>query len=184
MNQYIKSKQGEFEKVIEFFKKEILNIRTGRANPMILDGVMVDSYGVRTPMNSLASINVPDGQSLVVSPWDKNVMKDVEKAIVEANLGVGVVNEGDKIRITVPRMTEENRKELVKKINEKTEDARVSIRKIRDEIKQSIEKAKEEKEVNEDDKFRFLKELDEETQKQNENLKEIRDKKEEDIMTI
>ena len=184
MNQYIESKQGEFLKAIEFFKKEIASIRTGRANPNILDGVQVDAYGVKTPVNGVASISVPDGHSIIVAPWDKNVIKETEKAIVDADLGVGVVNEGDKIRLTIPKMTEENRKELVSKLNEKHEIVRVSIRQAREEIKSTIEQAEKNKEITEDDKFRFLKELDEDVAKHNNELKEIRDKKEKDLMTI
>jgi len=184
MNQYIEQKQEDFNKAIEFFKKEISSLRTGRANPNILDGIQVDSYGTKTPLNGVASINVPDGQSIVLAPWDKNIIKEIEKAVVEANLGVGVVNEGDKIRINIPKMTEENRKDLVKKLNEKNEAAKISLRKTRDEIKSEIENDEKNKEITEDDKFRFIKELDEEINRQYDILKELRDSKESDIMTI
>ena len=171
MNEYIENKQVEFNKAIDFFKKEIASIRTGRANPNMLEGVMVDAYGAKTPVNGVATINVPDGQSITVVPWDKNVIKEVEKAIVDADLGVGVVNEGDKIRLTMPKMTEENRKDLVRKLNEKHEASRVSIRQVREDIKSEIEKAEKDKDITEDDKFLFLKELDEEVGKQNDELK-------------
>ena len=184
MNQYIQNKKEEFDKAIDFFKKDIFNLRSGRANPAIFEGLYAEAYGVKTPINGLANINVSDSKSMVISPWDKNVLKDIEKAIVEADLGVGVVNEGDKIRITIPQMTEENRKELVKKLNEKQEKARIATRQIRDEVKENIEKAEELKEISEDDKFRFIKELDEEVANNNNKIKEIREKKEEDIMTI
>lgn len=184
MNQYLQAKQGEFQKAVEFFKRDITSLRTGRVNPAILEGVQVEAYGAKSSINSLVNITVSGGQSMTVIPWDKNIIKEVEKAIVEAGLGVGVVNEGDKIRITVPQMTEENRKDLVKKLNEKLEKVRIVIRQIRDEIKESIEKGEEEKEINEDDKFRFIKELDEEVGKRNDELKDLRDKKEEEIMTI
>jgi ribosome recycling factor len=184
MNQYIESKQDEFQKAIDFFKKDIANLRTGRANPAMLDGVLVEAYGAKTPLNGLASITVSDAKSMVIAPWDKNVLKDVEKAIVEAELGVGVINEGDKIRLSIPQMTEENRKDLVKKLNEKLETARIAIRKIRDEIKDDIEEAEKNKEISEDNKFRFITELDEEVKKKNDELKEVKDKKEQEIMTI
>ena len=184
MNQYLQAKQGEFTKAIDFFKKDIASLRTGRANLAILEGVQVEAYGTKNSLSSLSSLSVSDAKSLVISPWDKNIMKDVEKAIVAANLGVGVVNEGDKIRITVPAMTEENRRELVKKLNEKMEKARITIRQTRDEIKEAIAKGEEDKEISEDDQFRFMKELVEEVGKKNEELKSIRDRKEEEIMTI
>ena len=184
MNQYIESKKIEFTKAIDFFKKEISSVRTGRANPNILEGVQVEAYGAKTPINGVASVNVQDGQSLVITPYDKNVIKDVEKSIIEADLGLGVINEGEKIRLTVPKMTEENRRDLVRKINEKMEASKITFRQVRDEIKSDIEKAEENKEIPEDDKFRFIKELDEEVGKMNDELKDIRNKKEEDIMTI
>lgn len=169
---------------MDFFKKDIATLRTGRANPSVLDGILVDAYGVKTPLNGVGSISVTDARSMVIAPWDKNVLKDIEKALVEADLGFGVVNEGDKIRLTLPLMTEENRRDLVKKLNEKMEDARVSVRQVRDEIKGDIEAAEESKEITEDDKFRFLRELDEEVKKNNDEIKNTRDKKEEDIMTV
>jgi len=184
MNSYLESKQSEFEKAIIFFKKDISSLRIGRANPAMLEGVLVEAYGARSPINSLANISVSDARSMVVMPWDKNIMKAIEKSIIEADLGVGVINEGDKIRINIPQMTEENRKELVKRLNEKQEKARITFRQVREEIKETIEAAEEAKKISEDDKFRFIRELDEEVKKRNDELKNIKDKKEEEIMTV
>lgn len=184
MNDYINEKHVEFGNAIEFFKKEISTIRTGRANPGILDSVQVEAYGVMSPLNGVASISVPDGSSILVTPWDKNVLKDIEKAITEAALGLGVNNDGDKLRLSVPKMTEENRKDLVKLLNEKQEETRIVVRKVRDDIKTNIEGAEKEKEISEDEKFSYIKELDDEVGKINDNLKSIRDEKEKDIMTI
>src|SRR3990167_4157020 len=99
MNKYIQAKQGNLLKIIEFFKKDISSLRTGRANPAILDGILVEAYGTKTPLVGLASITVPEARSIVVSPWDKNLTKDVEKAIVAANLGINPVNIGDKVKL-------------------------------------------------------------------------------------
>lgn len=184
MNKYLESNQGEFNKVVEYFKKEISVLRTGRANPGVLDNIFVEAYGAKTPLNGIGSINVADSRSMTINPWDKNILKEIEKAIVEADLGFGVVNEGDKIRLTLPIMTEENRKNLVKKLNEKMEEARIGVRRVRDEIKTAIETAEDNKEISEDDKYRFIKELDEEVAKRNDEIKGIRDKKEEEVMTI
>lgn len=184
MNQYIKTKQADFLKAIDFFKKDITSLRTGRANPAMLDGLYVDAYGVKTALAALASISVPEARSIVITPWDKTIIKDIEKAITAADLGLSPANEGDKIRLVVPQLTEENRKELVKKLSEKMETARVALRQIRDQIKEAIEAAYKNKAVSEDDKFRFFKELDEETARQNDELKKIKEKKEEEIMTI
>ena len=184
MNQYIQSKKEELEKAIDFFKKDIVNLRTGRVNPAILEGVQVEAYGAKSAINGLANISVSDARSMVIAPWDKNIIKEIERAIVDANLGIEVINEGDKIRIIIPQMTEESRKKLVKQLNEKHEKARISIRQIRDEIKESIEEAEKTKEITEDDKYKFIKELDEEIVNKNNELKEMRDKKDEDIMTV
>ncbi len=184
MNTYLSEAQPNFKQAVEFFQKEIGSLRTGRANPNMLDNIQVEAYGSMMPLNGVGNIAVSDGRSIVVTPWDKTVLKDIEKAIVAADLGVGVVNEGDKIRLSVPTLTEENRKDLVKKLNAKLEDARIALRRIRDEVKQGIEKAFADKEVSEDDKFRFLKELDETVEAHNEELKAIRDHKEKEVMTI
>jgi ribosome recycling factor len=184
MNQYLQSKQADFTNALDFFKKEISALRTGRANPAVLDNVQVEAYGVMNPLNTVSNIAVADSRSIIIAAWDKSVLKSIEKAIVDAGLGFGVVNEGDKVRLTVPPLTEENRKELVKKLNEKMEKTRINLRQVRDQIKTTIEKAFEDKAISEDDKFRFVKELDEFSAKKNEELKDIHNRKEKDIMEI
>jgi len=184
MNQYLQEKQTDFLSALEFFKKEISALRTGRVNPSALDIVQVEAYGVMNPLNAVGNISVADARCILVAPWDKSVLKSIEKGIIEANLGLGVTNEGDKIRLTVPPLTEENRRDLVKKLNERIEKARISLRGLRDHVKNAIEKAEADKAISEDDKFRFIKELDEFSAKKNEELKNIRDHKEKDIMEI
>ncbi len=184
MNQFLEESKSRFDQAVEYFRSDIATLRTGRANPGMLEHIEVEAYGSKMALNGVGNISVSDGRSLVIAPWDKSVLKDIEKAIVAADLGVGVVNEGDKIRLTVPALTEENRRELVKKLNGKLEEARIVIRQVRDEVKQAIEKSFDDKEMSEDDKFRFIKELDETVGKQNDLLREVRDHKEKDIMTI
>lgn len=184
MSNFISDNQDDFNSVIDFFKKDIMSLRTGRANPVMLDGVQVEAYGIMNSLNGVANITVSDSRSFLITPWDKGVTKAVEKGIVEANLGLGVVNEGDKIRLTIPPLTEENRKELVKKLNERMEKARISLRQVREDVKSGIEEAFEAKEITEDEKFRNEKELDEFIAKKNDELKDLRDKKEKDIMEI
>jgi ribosome recycling factor len=184
MNQYLSNKKPEFEKALEFFQKEISTIRTGRANPAILDSVQVEAYGIRNSMNAVASVGVSDSKTIVVTPWDKNLVKDIEKAIVEAQLGLGIKNDGDKLHLTIPQMTEENRKDYVKRLNEKQEEARIRLRQVRDDIKEEIETSFADKDISEDDKYRYLEELEEEVANYNNKIKELRDKKEKDIMTV
>ncbi len=184
MNQYVESGESNFVKALDFFKKEIANLRTGRINPSVLDKVQVEAYDVLNPLNAVSNISIVDSRSILIAPWDKGVIKSIEKAIVEADLGLGVVNEGDKIRLTAPPLTGENRQELVKILNEKMEKTRIILRSARDNVKNSIEKVFTAKDISEDDKFRFVKELDEFSAKKNEELKNIRDRKEQDIMEI
>lgn len=184
MSQYLDKKQTDFIAALEFFKKDIATLRTGRANPAVLDGVQVEAYGVMNPLNTVGNITVSDARSILITPWDKGALKSIEKGVIDADLGLGVVNDGDKIRLTVPPLTEENRKELVKKLNEKMEKTRIILRQLREGVKHSIEGAFEEKEIGEDEKFRYMKELDDFSAKKNEELKELRDKKEKDIMEI
>jgi len=184
MNQYLQDKQGDFASALDFFKKEISSLRTGRANPAVLDSVQVEAYGTMNPINAVGNIAVSDARSIIIVPWDKAVSKAIEKAIIDAGLGLGVTNEGDRIRLTVPALTEENRKALVKTLNEKMEKTRIILRQVRESVKNLVETAFEAKDISEDDKFRFIKELDEFSAKKNDELKSIRDHKEEDIMEI
>src|SRR6056297_9694 len=171
MNSYLESRQEEFQKAVDFFKSEISKIRAGRANSAILDGVYVEAYGTRMPVQGVANINVQDSKNILVEPWDKSVLKEVEKAISEAQLGLNINDDGNKIRLTLPETTEETRKELTKKLNEKLEQARISIRQIREEIKKDIEEAEKNKEITEDDRYDFIEELDKEVEKINNQLK-------------
>lgn len=184
MNDYLEAKQVDFSSALDFFKKEMGSLRTGQANPSVLDAVQVEAYGVLNPVNAVSNISVSDNSSIIITPWDKGVIKAIEKGIVQADLGLGIVNEGDKIRLSVPPLTEENRRDLVKKLNEKMEKTRIIIRGIRDDVKDLIETAFVGKEISEDDKFRFMKELDEFSAKKNDELKSLRDNKEKSIMEI
>lgn len=184
MSVYLDDNKNLFEDALENFKRDISTLRTGRVNPSVLEGITVESYGVMTALNALANISVNDAKSMLVASWDKGVVKNIEKAIIEADLGLGVINEGDKIRLTIPATTEENRLDMVKKVNEKQEKARIVVRQVREDIKTEIETAEKNKEIAEDDKYRFFKELDETSNKYNDLIKEMRDRKEKEIMEI
>jgi len=174
----------EFNKAIEHFKGEIGGLKTGRANPAILDSVRVDAYGILNPLNTIASVGVPDARSLVIQPWDKSIIKEVEKAIIEANLNLNPINDGDKIRINLPALTEESRREIVKLLNQKSEEAKIAVRLIRDKIKEEIMTAEKDKQFGEDEKFRLLEDLDKKISGYNDRIKELMQKKEEEIMTV
>lgn len=176
-------KEG-FEKIVTHFIAEIGTLKTGRANPAMLDSVRVEAYGAMSPINQVASVTAPDARSIVVQPWDKSVLKDIEKAIVESNLNLSPVNDGERIRLNLPALTEETRKDVVKLLNQKAEEAKIAIRLERDEAKEEVISAEKNKEFGEDEKFRLLEDLDKKVASYNEKIKELADKKEEEIMTI
>jgi ribosome recycling factor len=180
----IKDHQEEFSKIIEHFKTEIASLKTGRANPALLDGIRVEAYGTLTPINQVASVTISDARSLVVTPWDKSVVKEIEKAIVESDLNLNPANDGEKIRINLPALNEESRKELVKVLNHKAEEARIALRLVRDKIKELIIEAEKNKEFGEDEKFSLLEELDKKIGEYNDEVKVIVADKETEIMTV
>jgi len=123
--------QEGMNNAIQHLEKELTKISAGKANPQMLDGIMVDLYGAKTPLNQTANINVPDPRSIVVQPWDKSILAEIEKEILAANLGVTPQNNGEIIRINIPALTEERRKDLVKKVKQEAENCKVSIRNVR-----------------------------------------------------
>jgi ribosome recycling factor len=134
-NSFIDKKKVEFDKAIEHFKTELGSLRTGRAQSAVVENIMVEAYGAQTPLKQLAAISIPEPKTISIQPWDKSIIKDIEKAFSYSNLGLSIVNVGDKLVVKLPAMTEENRKELVKVIGQKLEAAKISLRRVRDEIR-------------------------------------------------
>ena len=184
MNNFLESHKEDFAKAVEHLKGELSSLRTGRANASLVENILVEAYGVKTPIRGLANITVPDPKTLVIEPWDKSVIKDMEKAIQMANTGINPVNEGTKIRLSMPQMTEENRKDMIKILGQKLEQARISLRNVRETVKDEIAKAEKDKKIGEDEKFRFQAELEEFVKEKNEEVKVIGEKKEKELMTI
>lgn len=184
MEEMLESHKEEFEQALAHLKDELATLRVGRANPVMVENILVEAYGTKTPIKQLASITTPAIRTILIQPWDKNIIKGIERAIVEAAIGINPVNEGQQIRLTIPPLTEESRKELVKSMGEKVEKVRITIRQIRDKIKEEIIKKEKEKEITEDDKYDLIKELDELTKDYNDQIKEIGEKKEKEIMEL
>jgi ribosome recycling factor len=184
MSNIIDQHKPELDKAIEFLKGELNSLRTGRANVSILEKVMVEAYGSKMPIVQVGSIAVPEARSITIEPWDKSILKDLERSLREANLGLGIVNEGTLIRLTVPLMTEENRKELVKILSQRLEQSKQSVRKIRDRIRETIISEEKEKKISEDEKFKALKKLDETIGEYNDKIKKMGEEKEKEIMTV
>ncbi len=184
MNPYITAHEKEFRAAIDHFKTELTHIRTGAASPELVEGVMVNAYGAMTPIKQLASITVPEPKLIVIQPWDKSVLKDIEKGIIVAKLGFSPVNDGTVIRLPMPPMSEENRKDLVKIVKEKAEKSRISIRQLREKTKETINDAEKDKKMSEDDKFKYLKDLEKFTGEQIEQINEVAEAKSAQIMKI
>lgn len=180
----LKSRKEEFEKSITHLQDELKSIRTGRAHSSSVEGIPVECYGATTPLKGLASISIPDARTILITPWDISIVKDIERAIAQSPLGANPVNEGGSIRITLPQLTEENRTALAKTVGQKQEQIKVSIRLIRDRIREEITKAEKNKELTEDDRFTLQKELDEMTKEYSLRADTLADEKEKEIMTI
>ena len=172
--------EEKMEKTVESFTGRIAKVRTGRASPAMLDSVMVEYYGAPTPLNQIAGISVSEGRQLVIKAYDKNSLKDIERGIYEADLGLTPQNDGTVIRINVPPLTEDRRKELVKQVNKMAEEDKVALRNIRrsanDDIKKTADNEDEEKEVKE--------EVQDLIKKYTAKIDEIAKDKEKDLMTV
>lgn len=172
------------EKTANVFKDELIQIRVGRANPHVLDRVMVDYYGTPSPINQVGNMSVVDGQCLVVAPWDKSLLKAVEKAILQANIGIVPTNDGNVIRLVFPALTEERRKEIVKQVRKMTEDAKVAVRNVRRDTLDAFKKLKNAKEITEDELADFTDEAEKTVAKTIERIEKAAAEKEKDIMTV
>ena len=172
------------EKTSEALRREFATLRAGRATPALLDKIQVDYYGTMTPLNQMANISAPESRLLVVQPWDKSTIKGIEKAILASDLGLNPNNDGTVIRIAIPQLTEERRKELVKVVRKKDEEAKIAVRNIRRDLNSDIKALEKEKEVSEDDAARGLDDAQKLTEKWVKKLDEITKTKEAEIMEI
>jgi len=172
------------EKSLEFYTHELSGIRAGKASPTMLETVEVEYYGTMTPLQQVANVNVRDAQTLTVQVWDRNLLKTVEKAIRDANLGFNPVNNGEILIINVPPLTEERRKQLAKKAREEAEKARINIRNIRKDAKKHIERLEKDKVISEDLAKNALDDLQELTDEYIKKIDEKLEKKEKDILTV
>lgn len=184
VSQIIESKKEEFQKAVDFFKTEIGKIRTGRASSALVEDLLVDYYGAKTPIKQIASVNVPEAKLIIISPWDKDGLVNIEKVIAESDLNLNPVNDGEVIRINIPPLNEERRKELAKILSQKAEEARVSVRRTREEIWEEIQEKEKKGEITEDDKFSGKDKLQETVDEYNKKIEEMKSKKEEEIMTV
>ncbi|KFJ07125.1 ribosome recycling factor [Bifidobacterium tsurumiense] len=184
MASLIDQAKEQMGKSVEATKENFSGIRTGRANPALLNGITVDYYGAPTPLKAVASIGVPEPRTLSVTPFDASQANAVEKALRDSDLGVSPRRDGNVIRITMPELTEERRKEYVKLAKGKAEDGKVAVRNIRRKTKESIDKSVKDGDMGEDEGDRLLKELDKVTKQITEELDTLLEGKQKEIMEV
>jgi len=176
--------EEKMKKAIAAFQRELSTLRAGRANPSLLDNIEVNYYGVPTPLNQLAGVSAPEARLLVVQPWDKQSIPEIEKAIQKSDLGLTPSNDGNVIRLTIPELTEERRKDLVKYVKKKAEEGRVAIRNIRRDANDTIKQMEKESEISEDESKRAQDDIQDLTDKMIGEVDKILDAKENEIMEV
>jgi ribosome recycling factor len=184
MSDIINDTKSKMKKSIDNLSRELANISAGRANSNLLNGVTVDYYGAPTPVQQLASINVPEARLLVISPYDKSSVGNIEKAINAANLGVNPSSDGEVIRISVPALTEERRKELVKEVKKLGENAKVAVRNVRRDSNDSLKKQEKDGDITEDDLRSQTEDIQKLTDDSIKEIDNLLEEKEQDILSV
>ena len=184
IKEILSTAQTKMQKTIEVLRVDLASVRAGRASVALLDKVMVEYYGTPTPVNQVASVTVPEPRMIVIQPWEKNLLKDIERAIMKSDLGLNPNSDGSVIRLNLPQLTEERRKELVKTVHKKAEDARVSIRNLRREANDSVKKAEKAKEITEDEAKKANDDIQKMTDKFIKEVDTVMEHKEKEVMEI
>ena len=182
INELFNDAKDRMNKAIEHFRNEVASIRTGRASASILDGIKVDYYGTPTPINNIAHVTVPEGQLIVIQPFDPNSLEIIEKAIISSDIGLTPNNDGNVIRLNIPSLTEERRKELVKVVHKIIEEGRVAIRNIRRDANDHLKKHEKDHELSEDNLKRAMENIQEMTDDHIKDLNELQESKEKEMM--
>ncbi len=182
INDFFKDAKNRMDKAIEFHRNEVASIRTGRASANILDSIKVDYYGSSTPLNNIAHVTVPEGQTILVQPFDPSSLEMIEKSILSSDLGLTPNNDGSVIRLNIPALTEERRKDLVKNVHRIVEDGKVAIRNIRRDINDLLKKSEKDNELSEDNLKRASDNIQEMTDEHIKILNDIQEAKEKVIL--
>ncbi len=178
------TEETRMDKAIEALKREFASVRTGRASISLLDQIHIDYYGTPSPINQVANISVPEPRMIVIAPWDKTMIAAIEKAILQSDLGLSPNNDGSSIRLVIPQLTEERRKELVKVVSKKAEEAKVAIRNIRRDANDTIKKEEKGKSITEDDAKEGLEKIQKLTDSKIKAIDHLRDVKENDVLEV
>jgi ribosome recycling factor len=173
-----------FDKSIDVFKDELKKMRTGRATVTLIEDIKVDYYNNLTPLKQVATLTTPNATTILVNPWDKGLIKNIEKAIVSSGLGFGVSTDGNVVRVTIPPLTEERKKEIVKLLHSKAEEAKVAIRNVRHKYLEEVRAAKEEAHISEDLEKKYEQEIDKITHEYLDKIEKLTKEKEKEIMEV
>ena len=184
IDEEIKNAQEKMDKVVLNVQTEMSRIRTGKATVALLDNIKVECYGQLMPLNQIASISTPEARLLAVQPWDKSVMKDIEKAIMKSDLGMNPTNDGTLIRVTIPLLTEDRRKELVKLVKNYGEEGKISIRNIRRDINDKFKNMEKDKQIREDELYRAHESCQKITDESVKKIDDLVDFKEKEVMQV
>lgn len=184
MNDIISSTTEKMERSIDAYRRELSRIRTGRASLSLLDGIKADAYGAPMPLNQVATLTIPESRLIAIQPWDPQLLGAIEKAIFKSNLGLNPVNDGKIIRISIPQLTEERRKELVKQVKKISEEYRVAVRNLRREAIDTLKKQKKEKEISEDEMYNLQDDAQKETDQFVKKIDGILAEKEKEVMEV
>lgn len=176
--------EKNMQKTVEAVDKDFASLRAGRATPALLDKIMVEYYGAPTPINQMANINVPEARLLVIQPWDKNTLTDLEKAILKSDLGITPASDGNVIRLAVPQLTKERRTELVKVIKKRAEEGRIAVRNLRREANDVLKNQQKNADISEDELRRLQDEVQKLTDQYIKEIDSLLDAKDKEIMTI
>ncbi|TKB08803.1 ribosome recycling factor [Desulforhopalus sp. IMCC35007] len=174
----------KMEKSVDAFRVELSKVRTGRASLAILDGITVDAYGSVMPLNQVGTLTIPESRMIAIQPWDPQMLPAIEKAILKSDIGLNPVGDGKTIRLNIPMLTEERRKELVKQVKKVAEEFRVAVRNVRRDALETLKKAKKDKEISEDDLFKFQDEAQAETDAHIKKIDEATALKEKEVMEV
>lgn len=177
----INQKKPSFDTVLDFYKTDIASIRTGRATPALVEDVLVDAYGQRMHIKELATITAPEPRSVLIQPWDKTVVEAISGAIRKSEIGLNPVVDGQVIRLNIPPLTEERRNEFIKLLKQKTEGARIKIRRMREEVWDKVQTMEKNHEIREDDKFKAKEDLQKLIDEYNKKIEELEKKKEQEL---
>ena len=184
VKEIIANNEERLEKSIAALKREFGSLRAGRATPSLLDKVMIDYYGTPTPVNQVAKVSVPEPRMIMITPWDKSLMHDIEKAIMKSDLGLSPNSDGTAIRLSIPQLTQERRQELVKTVGKKAEEAKVAIRNIRRDGNDAIKKLEKAKEITEDESKKGQESVQKLVDKYIKTVDTLREAKEKEIMEV